>query len=157
VTITNHILNRQRPNQLLPQQRHDQHNPDHRHGQINRKTPPPARLRQIPPSHRPNTETQPRHKRKQTPVLCILPQRDAITQYRTNADINPRRSNALQGAAEQEDGKRVCGRGCAQRRADRDDSEGGLERGVPAKDVGQLGEDGEEGGRGEVEGGDDPV
>ena len=49
------------------------------------------------------------------------------------------------------------GRAGADGSADSHDDDGDLQSEVAAKDVGDLGPEREEGGRGEVEGGDDPV
>lgn len=95
--------------------------------------------------------------RKDGPTLGALFERHAVGENGPGQGAEAGRGHALECSSEEQHRVRVRRRARAERAADDHEQDGGRHGRVPAKDVGDLRPKRDKGGRGEVEGGDDPV
>lgn len=96
-------------------------------------------------------------KRKDGPVLGVLLERDLVCNDDPDNDGDARAPQTLDATAEEQHGEGVGWSGGAKGTSNHHDNHSGLKGSVSAKDIGHLAPKGDEGGRGQVEGGYDPV
>jgi hypothetical protein len=105
--------------------------------------------------NRPNTVAYPRDKLKDARVLGVLSERHAVGQDDYREVLDAGCADTLDGSPEEEHGPVL--RCCAERAPYDHEEDAELKGGVTAEDVGELAEGGDECGRCQCEGGDDPV